>query len=215
MTPEVLGDALAAVAPLVPPASGRRLLVGIAGPPGAGKSTLASALAAELRRGHGAHAAVAVPMDGFHLANAELERLGLTNRKGAPETFDAAGFVHLLRRLRAADETVYAPAFNRTLNEAVAGAIPVAPEVGTVVLEGNYLLLRKEPWSGVRPLLDLAVYLDAPERARTPALLRRQRSRGLTESAARAWVNGSDAANARITAATRDLADVVLTRSGP
>ncbi|HET8682796.1 MAG TPA: nucleoside/nucleotide kinase family protein, partial [Micromonosporaceae bacterium] len=169
--------------------------------------------AAALRRGHGPQAAVAVPMDGFHLANAELERLGLANRKGAPETFDAAGFVHLLRRLRAADEIVYAPVFNRAMNESVAGAIPVAPEVCVVVLEGNYLLLRKEPWACVRPLLDLAVYLEAPERTRTPALLRRQRSRGLTESAAREWVNSSDAANARIIAATRAHADVVLTRS--
>src|SRR5690606_17536583 len=123
--------------------AGRRLL-GITGPPGAGKSTLARAVVTALvtrAAGRGnAPAAVLVPMDGFHLAQAELERLGRADRKGAPDTFDAAGFVALLERLRAARETVYAPIFDRTLEEPVAGAIPVPPEVPLVVVEGNYLL---------------------------------------------------------------------------
>ncbi|HET6214893.1 MAG TPA: nucleoside/nucleotide kinase family protein, partial [Micromonosporaceae bacterium] len=119
MTPDALPAALAAVAPLA--VAGRRALIGIAGPPGAGKSTLAIALAAALRDAHGEESAVSVPMDGFHLSNVELRRLGLADRKGAPETFDAAGFVHLLRRLREAgpDELVYAPAYSRLLHESI------------------------------------------------------------------------------------------------
>jgi len=194
----------------------RRILVGIAGPPAAGKSTLAVSLADALRREYGPDAAVAVPMDGFHLANAELERLGLANRKGAPETFDAAGFVHLLIRLRAAHdgEVVYAPEFNRSLNESIGSAIPVPASVRTVVVEGNYLLVPHPPWAPVRDLLDLVLYVDAPAPTRIEALLRRQRSRGLDGSAAHDWVHRSDEANAALIAATRDRADRVLTRPG-
>ena len=124
--PAVLAGAREALAPLVD-SDRRRILVGITGPPAAGKSTLAATLAEALRSAYGSGAAVAVPMDGFHLANAELHRLGLANRKGAPETFDVAGFVNLLRRLREPDEreVVYAPEFNRALNEPVGSAIPV------------------------------------------------------------------------------------------
>lgn len=203
MIPEVLDDAVRAVKPLTD--SGKRMLVGVAGPPGAGKSTLATALAA-------AAGGVAVSMDGFHLANSELRRLGLTDRKGAPQTFDAAGFVHLLRRLRAGDELVYAPAYSRVLHESIGAVIPVPPEVRVIVVEGNYLLLDEGPWVGVRPLLDLAIYLDAPAGTRTAALLRRQRSRGLSAHAARDWVHRSDEANAALIATTRERADVVLTR---
>jgi pantothenate kinase len=204
MIPEVLDDAVRAVKPLTD--SGQRVLVGVAGPPGAGKSTLATALAATV-------GGVAVSMDGFHLANSELRRLGLTDRKGAPQTFDAAGFVHLLRRLRTGDELVYAPAYSRVLHESIGGVIPVPPEVRVIVVVGHYLLLDEGAWSGVRPLLDLAIYLDAPTGARAPALLRRQRARGLNAHAARDWVYRSDEANAALIATTRDRADVVLTRS--
>ena len=211
----VLAGARDALAPLLS-SDQQRILVGIVGPPAAGKSTLAVTLADALRREHGAGTAVAVPMDGFHLANVELRRLGRADRKGAPETFDAAGFVHLLTRLRAApdDEVVYAPEFNRTLNESIGSAIPVPASVRVVVVEGNYLLLPREPWARVRDLLDLALYIEAPVSTRVDALLRRQRSRGLDRDAAHDWVYRSDEANAALIASTRDRADRILRRPG-
>ncbi len=197
-------------------------MVGIVGAPGAGKSTLAEAVADRFARlrvpasgDPGAapeRAAVCVPMDGFHLSNVELVRLGLANRKGAPETFDGWGFVHLMRRLRAADEPVYAPAFNRGLNESIGSAIPIFPPVELVVVEGNYLLLPTDPWVRARPLFDLTIYIDVPDQVRVPRLVRRQRSRGLDRAAAHDWVHRSDEANARLIMATRETADVVLTR---
>jgi pantothenate kinase len=152
-------------------------------------------------------------MDGFHLANAELARLGLSGRKGAPETFDAAGFVHLLRRLREPDDSiVYAPAFDRNINESIGSAIPVLPDIRVVVIEGNYLLLDTPPWQPVRPLLDLTMYVDAPPDVRHDALVRRQLTRGATHAAAQAWAGGSDAANARVIEETRSRADRILLR---
>ena len=211
--PVVLAGARSAVAPLLE--SGRtRILVGIAGPPAAGKSTLAVTLASALRAEYGPDAAVAVPMDGFHLANAQLARLGLSDRKGAPETFDAAGFAALLHRLRAPvdDEVVYAPEYSRVLHESIGGAIPVPAAVRVVVVEGNYLLLPRPPWDAVRPVLDLALYLEAPAPVRVDALIRRQLSRGLEPVAAVDWVERSDEVNAALIAGTRRYADVVLSR---
>jgi pantothenate kinase len=190
------------------PQSERRLVIGIAGAPGAGKTTLAADVTAELCRLHGGGVAVAVPMDGFHLANVELRRLGRAHRKGAPDTFDDAGYVALLERLHRNGETVYAPAFDHVLNEPVAGSIPIERGVRFVVTEGNYLLL----WDEVKPLLDLAVYLEADDGERLPGLIERQRSKGLDEEAAQEWVMRSDEANARLIATTRDRADLVLRR---
>jgi len=219
--PELLDaarDAVAAV--LADPrhtGNGRRIIVGLAGPPAAGKSTLATALAAALceepPRGLGDGGAVAVPMDGFHLSNVELERLGLTDRKGAPETFDAAGFVHLLSRIHDGRELVYAPAYSRVLHESIGGVIPVLPDVRVVVVEGNYLLVPTGSWAGVRARLDLAIYVEAPQPARIDSLLRRQRSRGLDEERAHDWVHRSDEANARLIEQTRPYADLVLSRT--
>jgi pantothenate kinase len=196
-------DALAdLVAPLL---TGPRVIVGITGPPGAGKSTVAEWL---VRRLGGD--AVAVPMDGFHLSNEELGRLGLAHRKGAPETFDAWGFVHLMRRLRAAEELVYAPLFHRTVEQAISSALPVPAGVRLVVVEGNYLLLPTQPWAQARPLFDLVAYLEVPDETRVARLLARARAGGRDEAAARDWVMRNDEANARIIAANRDRADVVL-----
>jgi pantothenate kinase len=210
----LLDAAMEVITPLLGE-DGHRVIVGVTGPPAAGKSTLSLALASTYQRRLGEAGAVAVPMDGFHLSNVELDRLGLADRKGAPETFDAAGFVHLLRRLRGPEGgIVYAPSFNRALNESIGSDIPVLPETRLVIVEGNYLLLDRGAWAGVRPLLDLALYIDAPQPSRIGSLLRRQRARGLAEEDARDWVFRSDEANARLIAATRPLADVVLTRPG-
>ncbi|MEV0372033.1 nucleoside/nucleotide kinase family protein [Streptomyces sp. NPDC050636] len=186
----------------------RRRLLGIAGPPGAGKSTLAAHIVAEL-----AGQAALVPMDGFHLAGSELRRLGRTDRKGAPDTFDPAGYAALLARLRSPepDTAVYAPAFDRRIEEPVAGSIPVAPGIPLVVTEGNYLLLDSVPWARVRDLLDEVWYveLDGPERVRR--LIDRHERFGRPRPDAERFVHTSDEANARVVAATRGHADLVIT----
>jgi pantothenate kinase len=187
-------------------ASGRRAILGIAGPPGGGKSTLAALVTAGVGED-----AVLVPMDGFHFAQVELVRLGRRDRMGAPDTFDAGGYVALLERLRAGkDETVYAPAFRRELEEPIAGAIAVPPGVPLVVTEGNYLLLDGGGWSAVRALLDEAWYVDMDEDTRLRWLIQRHVEFGKSPEAARAWVLRSDEANAALVAATRERADVVV-----
>ena len=185
-------------------ADGRRKLLGLVGAPGAGKSTLAAALLARL----GTRAQV-VPMDGFHLANVELQRLGRAGRKGAPDTFDSAGYVALLQRLRTqrADEIVYAPEFRREIEEPIAGAIAVLPQTQLVITEGNYLLHDAGAWLGVAPLLDETWYVDIDDAVREERLVRRHRHFGRSEAAARAWVESTDAPNARLVVATRARAE--------
>ncbi|MER7948085.1 nucleoside/nucleotide kinase family protein [Streptomyces sp. NPDC096079] len=187
---------------------GERRILGIAGAPGAGKSTLAGRLVDRLDG-----LAVLVPMDGFHLAQAELERLGRAGRKGAPDTFDAAGYTALLARLRTPvpGTTVYAPAFDRALEEPVAGAVPVAPEVPLVVTEGNYLLHDRDGWAGVRPLLDETWYLDLDDGLRVPRLIDRHVRFGKSRAQAERWVHDSDEANARLVSRGRAHADLVVT----
>jgi pantothenate kinase len=214
--PSVIAAARAALAPLLrPDESGPagRLLIGVAGAPAAGKSTLAATLADDLCATEGAGSAIAIGMDGFHLANSELARLGRSARKGAPDTFDAYGFLALLRRLRADDEpVVYAPVYSRSVHESIGSAIPVPREVRIIVVEGNYVLLDDEPWDRVRDLFDISFFLDTPTDVRVPALVRRQRSRGLDRAAAHDWVHRSDEANAQIIVGTRERADVILSR---
>jgi pantothenate kinase len=186
--------------------AGERRLLGITGAPGAGKSTIAARVVEAL-----GEAAALVPMDGFHLANAELERLGRRDRKGAIDTFDAGGYVALLRRLRSpAGETVYAPTFRREIEEPIACAIPVAPEVPLVVTEGNYLLVPGGPWAAVRDLLDEAWYVAPDEETRIEWLIARHVEFGKPPDVARAWSLSTDQRNAELVAATRGRADVVV-----
>lgn len=197
---DLVGTARGLVSP------GRRTLLGITGAPGAGKSTLAEFLV----RGLG-DAAVGISMDGFHLSNTELTRLGRLERKGAPDTFDAAGFVHLLRRLRDGhDDVVYAPVFDRSLEESIGSAAPVPARVPLVVVEGNYLLADGPYWGQVRGLLDECWYLDPGEQVRVEWLLARHRRYGRSEAEAQERSSGSDGANARLVAGTRARATRVI-----
>jgi pantothenate kinase len=199
MTPELRArlDALLA--------SGERRVLGIVGPPGAGKSTLAAAVVALL-----GDRAVVVPMDGYHLAQSELERLGLADRKGAPDTFDAAGYVALLRRLRAEAGTVYAPEYRRDLRNPVAGAIAVPADVPLVVTEGNYLLLDDHGFGPVSALLDETWFVAPADDLRLERLVARHETFGKSPEAARAWAHGPDEVNARLVAATAHRATVVV-----
>ena len=183
-----------------------RALLGVCGAPGAGKSTLAVRLAQGL-----GDAAVVVPMDGFHLHDDQLRRLGLADRKGAPETFDVAGYTALLRRLRdEADQTVYAPAFDRTRELALAAAIDVRPEHRVVITEGNYLLYDAPGWSDVLPLLDEVWYVEGDERTRLDRLVERHVAHGKEPDAAKRWATVSDQANADLVRRTRAAADVLV-----
>ena len=185
-------------------------VLGLAGPPGAGKTTLAVAVTAAVVDRLGGGAARVVPMDGFHLADVELDRLGRRDRKGAPDTFDAAGYAALLARVRAGGpDTVYAPAFERDLEQPVAGAVPVPPGTRLVVTEGLYLL-GDGPWARVRTLLDEVWWVDHPDDARTDRLLARHERFGKAPAAARAWVERVDGANARTVATGRSRADLVV-----
>lgn len=183
-----------------------RVLIGIAGAPGAGKSTLATRLAEQL-----GSAAVVVAMDGFHLAQAELDRLGIEDRKGAPDTFDAGGYVALLRRLRDPHgATIYAPTFRRDIEEPIANAVAVPPGVRYVVTEGNYLLLDELYWRDVRSLLDETWFLDVDATHRQQRLLARRVALGMSEEDARPWVFGSDERNAELVERTRGRADLIV-----
>ncbi|MEY2522438.1 MAG: hypothetical protein QOJ66_1003 [Ilumatobacteraceae bacterium] len=182
-----------------------RALLGIAGCPGAGKSTLSDAITGSVR------SSAVVPMDGFHMLNEDLVRLGRRDRKGAPDTFDVDAYVALLDRVRRqTSEVITAPRYDRAASVPIPDAIVVDPHVALVITEGNYLLVDQPPWTAVRPLLDEVWFVDVEDAVRIPRLIARHIEFGKSPDEAREWVMRSDEANAALVAATRGRADIVV-----
>lgn len=191
------------------------VVIGVVGAPGAGKTTLVEGLVRELNKAtpDPEHQAFAhVPMDGFHLSDQELTRLGLLNRKGAPETFDVHGYAATLQRLRSPRETVvYAPGFERTLEQPIAGVIPVFPSATTILTEGNYLLLDHPDWQQVRNQCNEIWYCEQEDDLRIQRLIQRHIQFGKTPAEAESWVHNVDEKNAQLIQSTRANADLVVT----
>lgn len=187
-------------------ADGGRTILGITGCPGAGKSGVSTAIV------HDVPSSVVVPMDGFHLLNEQLVALERRDRKGAPDTFDVAGYVALLDRIRhqGRASTIRAPRYDRAASTPVADAIEIDGGAALVITEGNYLLVDDDPWSAVRPLLDEVWYVDVSDEVRVPRLIARHIQFGKSPDEAREWVLRSDETNAALVAATRSRADAVV-----
>jgi len=185
-----------------------RICIGIAGAPGSGKSTLSLLLHDAL----GCTRSVVVPMDGFHLSQSVIAGTPLADRRGAIDTFDAWGYLHLLRRIMVpTGQPIYAPAYLRSIEDPIAGAIRVPPSVPIVITEGNYLLVDEEPWRSARSLMAEVWFVETDEALRTNRLVQRHIEFGKTTSAAQAWVGGPDATNAAFIRSTRAGADHVVT----
>lgn len=184
----------------------QRFIVAIAGPPGSGKSTLAASLREVLPQG----ASVVVPMDGFHFDDAVLDQRGLRKRKGAPETFDFAGFDALLKRIRAGEPEIAIPVFDRTMELSRAGAALIDPECKFILVEGNYLLLDELPWSGLRERFDFTIFVDVPRPELERRLLERWREHGRPDEEARTWVADNDMPNVDRVLRRRANADLVV-----
>lgn len=186
---------------------GARTIVGIAGAPASGKSTLAEAIVEELNQQADSSipAAALLPMDGFHLDNPILETRGLLSRKGAPETFNAYGFCEAVKQLSTATRELYLPRFDRNLELAIANAITIHPQTRVVVVEGNYLLLTSEPWSTLSEVFSATVFLNPEIEVLQERLIKRWLSHGLDLDSASEKATSNDLPNARL----------VLEESGP
>ena len=185
-----------------------RALVGIVGKPGAGKSTLSAYLLQELKSSE----VTVVPMDGYHLSNAVLQELGRADRKGAPDTFDVAGFASLLQRIRT-EKTVdiYYPVFDRAIEESIAAQGVVTQETKVVIVEGNYLLHDNGGWEAIADLLDEIWFINVDDEKRLARLIARHIAYGKSPEDAQSWSRGSDEVNARTIAAGSSRAHAVIT----
>lgn len=184
-----------------------RFVLGIVGPPGAGKSTLAKRLRDVLN--DAGRIAVVAPMDGFHRRNAELDAIGARARKGEPDTFDAEEYAAALRRVRERRGRVEWPTFSRITDEPVPGGVVIEDEP-IVITEGNYLLLEEGPWKDVRGLLDEVWFVDVPDDVLVPRLLERFLAGGRSREEAEEKIADSDLRNAALVRTTRGRADLVL-----
>lgn len=183
--------------------TGKRRIVALAGPPASGKSTLAETLE------RNDSTMQVVPMDGFHLDNALLTERGLLSRKGAPETFDAAGFIHLIRRLKTEDDVVF-PRFDRSLDMSIAGAGVIRPETTTILVEGNYLMLDQPVWRDLRQTWDLSVGIDVSLQVLEQRLLQRWIDHGYTPQDAQAKAEGNDLPNAKLVLENAYPCDIII-----
>jgi pantothenate kinase len=206
-------DAARDAVKLAPAARGRRVILGLAGPPGAGKSTLAMAIVEYARARSGPAWAAFLPMDGYHLSTVQLRRLGLEDRKGAPETFDADGYAAMLARVAADDGAdIYAPDYDRvTHHEPIAARLLIPAPARLIVTEGNYLALDDPRWRAARRYIDHLWYVEAPDAVRARRLLERQLAGGRDEAAARDWVERSDHSNGELVKQSRPNAQRIIT----
>lgn len=189
----------------------QRAILGIAGSPGAGKSTLVEQLLAGIAERKGQGWAAHVPMDGFHLADEQLRSIGALGRKGAPDTFDPVGYAHLLERAAVETDTpVYAPGFDRTLEQPLAAALVVLPTARLVITEGNYVLLEHPAWLRARRAMNRVWFVTSDEALRVARLVARHVEFGKSPDAAKAWVAGTDQPNADLVSPTASTADVVI-----
>jgi len=190
--------------------SGDRIIIGIVGKPGAGKSTLSSFLTDHLPK----EDVSLIPMDGYHLSNQKLVELGRSNRKGAPDTFDSFGFVALLDRIKRSRDDIYFPVFHRELEESIAAEGVVTARTKLVITEGNYLLHDVGGWRNVASFLTESWYVDVNDELRLERLVDRHHFFGKERQAAYDWAHGTDENNARLVEASREKADFLVLNSG-
>jgi pantothenate kinase len=189
---------------------GQRLIIGLAGPPASGKSTLATVIADEINRQR-RRSAIVLPMDGFHLSNSQLEHMRLNSVKGAPQTFDVKGFIVALSRIRSpAQDTIFVPVYDRVIHEPIAASIAISEQTHVVVVEGNYLLLDSGDWKDVRQYLDRACFLNVGWEVCRDRLIARQMAKGRSLAEASQWVDRSDKANYELIVSRSNIQGVCL-----